>query len=119
MDQYSRYEYEGQRLNGNLTLTENIADNVGLDLAYRTLQEALGPEHGKRLPSTPWSPDQLFFLGFAQSWCDSISGHKARTQIASDEHTLPKFRVNGAVSNSEAFEKAFQCKNKVNKCNLF
>lgn len=124
VDQYSNYEMFGHRVNGNLTLPENIADNVGLQLAFLAFRKELATNKITRLPSTPWSPNQLFYLGFAQAWCDSMREKQAIALIGSDEHSPPEFRVNGAVSNSAGFADAFRCKlgsnmNPPHKCTLF
>ncbi|QDZ21848.1 neprilysin [Chloropicon primus] len=124
VDQYSKFELYGHRNNGNLTLPENLADNAGMQLAFRAFTKELETSKTNRLPSTPFTPHQLFFLGFAQSWCSNIKEDKALMSMKADPHSLPQFRVNGVVSNSVEFSKAFQCKpssplNPARKCNLW
>jgi predicted metalloendopeptidase len=110
IDQYSSYELYGYPLDGNLTLPENMADNAGLQLAFRAFTKESEANRIQFLPSTPWSQNQLFYMGFAQPWCQSMREETALRNIITDPHTSPEFRVNGAVSNSKDFAKAFQCK---------
>lgn len=109
VDQYGSYEIHGHFLDGNLTLAENLADNAGLALAFDAFTKAMASKKLDRLPSTPWSVNQLFFLGFAQAWCSTIKEDKALNLLRTDPHALPRFRVNGAVTNSPDFAEAFQC----------
>ena len=93
-------------------------------LAFRAFTKELETNKINRLPSTPWSPQQLFFLGFAQAWCSNTQEEKALAILRSDTHSLPRFRVNGVVSNSADFADAFKCKarspmNPEEKCNLW
>ena len=96
------------KLNGKLTLGENTADNGGLRLAWMALMEqmknkALGEVDG-------FTPEQRFFLGWAQVWGANQRAEAARLQTNTDPHPLPRFRGNGPISNMEAFRKAFGCK---------
>jgi endothelin-converting enzyme/putative endopeptidase len=94
---------------GKLTLGENIADLGGVKLSYATFQRT-----EKEHPGTPvlggFTPDQQFFLGFAQAWCSSTRPENARMRAAVDPHSPPKWRVNGPLSNLGEFASAFQCK---------
>jgi endothelin-converting enzyme/putative endopeptidase len=108
VDQYGSYKVGDVNQNGEATQGENIADNGGLRIALDALHAAL---HGK--PDSKiggFTADQRFFLGFAQIWCSNARDDAKRTLALSDVHSLSEFRVNGAVSNSEAFAKAFSCK---------
>jgi putative endopeptidase len=93
-------------VNGKLTLGENIADLGGLKLAYAAYKSA----HKDAQSINGFTPDQQFFLGYAQAWC-----HNARPQYRAmltkvDPHSPPMWRVNGPVSNLPEFAAAFQCK---------
>ncbi|HMA52719.1 MAG TPA: M13 family metallopeptidase [Magnetospirillaceae bacterium] len=108
VDQYGAYKVGDITQNGEATQGENIADNGGLRIALDALHAALkGKKDGK---IGGFSADQRFFLGFAQVWCTNARDDNRRTQALSDYHSLPEYRVNGTLSNSEAFAKAFHCK---------
>jgi putative endopeptidase len=95
---------------GKLTLGENIADLGGLKLAFATFQRA-----EKEHPATPpslggFTPEQTFFLGYAQAWCTNIRPAQARLFAQTDPHSPAKYRVLGPLSNLSEFASAFQCK---------
>jgi endothelin-converting enzyme/putative endopeptidase len=106
--QYSGYTVvDDVKLNGKLTLGENVADNGGLRLAWMALMErlkakALGEADG-------FTPDQRFFLGWAQMWCESRSDEIARLHAKTNPHSPGKYRTNGVVANMPEFAKAFSC----------
>eukprot|EP00216_Chloropicon_sp_CCMP2111_P005995 CAMPEP_0198234252 /NCGR_PEP_ID=MMETSP1446-20131203/310_1 /TAXON_ID=1461542 ORGANISM="Unidentified sp, Strain CCMP2111" /NCGR_SAMPLE_ID=MMETSP1446 /ASSEMBLY_ACC=CAM_ASM_001112 /LENGTH=763 /DNA_ID=CAMNT_0043914999 /DNA_START=109 /DNA_END=2400 /DNA_ORIENTATION=- len=110
VDQYSQYEKDGMGQNGNLTLGENMADNAGLELAHHAFVQSRDRNKNSVLPNTPWTPEQLFFVSFGQIWCSSATPESVVKYLKTDFHSLPEFRVNGAVSNSPDFSRAFQCK---------
>jgi len=95
-------------LNGRLTLGENTADNGGVRVAYRALQKAL--EGTPRAPIDGFTPEQRFFLGFANVWCQNITEPAARDRVRTDVHSPGQFRVIGTISNMEEFREAFSCK---------
>ncbi len=96
------------KLNGKLTEGENVADNGGLRLAHMALMDVLG---GKTPPKIDgFTADQRFFLGFAQVWCTNMTEQAMRLRAQTDPHSLPKYRVNGTVSNMPEFQSAFSCK---------
>jgi endothelin-converting enzyme/putative endopeptidase len=94
-------------INGKLTLGENIADLGGVRLAYAALQQELA--HTPREASA-FTPEQQFFLGFAQSWCTNIRPEVLRLIVKTNPHSPPRSRINGPVSNIPEFASAFQCK---------
>jgi predicted metalloendopeptidase len=106
-DEYSGFtSVDDVKLNGRLTLGENTADNGGLRIAYLAMEDALkNPE-----PAAGFSPEQRFFLSFAQIWCENISPQELRNRAMTDAHSPGRFRVNGVVQNSPEFQKAFSCK---------
>jgi putative endopeptidase len=57
-----------------------------------------------------YSPDQRFFLAYAQSWCTNQTPASSRLQALTDPHATAAFRVNGVVANMPEFAKAFACK---------
>ncbi|MGD0416761.1 MAG: M13 family metallopeptidase [Terriglobales bacterium] len=96
------------KLNGKLTLGENTADNGGLKLAYMALTEIIGNTPVK--PIDGYTPAQRFFLAYGQIWCQNVTDQEARKRVLTDPHSPGRWRVNGAVQNSAAFEEAFGCK---------
>jgi predicted metalloendopeptidase len=96
------------RLNGRLTLGENTADNGGLRVAYAALQKALTGQERKSIDG--FTPEQRFFLGFANVWCQNVTEAAARQLAQNDTHSAGQFRTNGSVSNMPEFWQAFGCK---------
>ena len=95
-------------LNGKLTLGENIADLGGITIAFHAWQRSLG---GKSAPVIDgFTGEQRFFLGMAQGWRRKFRPEMLRTQVLSDPHSTASWRVNGPLSNMEAFRRAFGCK---------
>ncbi len=110
VEQYSAYTaVDGVKLNGKLTLGENVADNGGLRLALMALRDVLAEGNGqKRIGG--FTPEQRLFLGWAQVWCSNATDESKRLQAQTDPHSLGRYRVNGVVSNMPEFQQAFQCK---------
>jgi endothelin-converting enzyme/putative endopeptidase len=107
-NQYSTYTAVGDvKLNGKLTLGENVADHGGVRVALMALLDTLG---GKTDKLDGFSTDQRFFLGFAQLWCQNASDEQSRLRALTDPHSPGKYRVNGTVQNMPEFQKAFSCK---------
>ena len=98
----------GVNLNGKLTLGENAADNGGIHLAYMALMDSLP---GKVLPAKDgFTPQQQFYLGYAQVWCENVTEESARLNALTDTHSPGEFRVNGVLQNLPEFRQAFSCK---------
>ncbi len=95
--------------NGKLVEGESIADLGGLAISYAAYQKSL---EGKPRPKEidGFTPDQRFFIGYAQSWEENMRREYSRMLTNVDPHPLPKFRVIGPLSNLPAFAKAFGCK---------
>ncbi len=111
--EYGNFEpVSGQKLNGKLTLGENTADNGGIRIAYAALQKALAGEpaadRAKKIDG--FTPDQRFFIAFAQIWCNNITDASERVAAKTDPHSPGEFRTNGTVQNFEKFGQAFGCK---------
>jgi predicted metalloendopeptidase len=110
-DEYSEFEATpGVKLNGNLTLGENTADNGGLRIALMALEGTLASGDAARPSSDGYTPEQKFFLAFGQVWCANLTPEALRLQAQANPHSTPRFRVNGVVSNMPEFQKAFGCK---------
>ncbi len=98
----------GVNLNGKLTLGENAADNGGIHLAYAALMDSLA---GKVLPKKDgFTPEQQFFLGYAQVWCENSTEQSSRMRAMTDPHSPGQFRTNGVMQNLPEFREAFSCK---------
>ena len=95
-------------LNGKLTLGENTADNGGIKLAYMALMNIIGNTPVK--PIDGFTPQQRFFISYGQIWCQNVTDQRARVLAITDPHSPGKWRVDGVVQNSAAFEEAFGCK---------
>ena len=110
VQQFSSYEVEpGLHQKGELVVGESVADLGGLTVAYAAYQKSL---QGKPRPKNinGFTPEQRFFLGWAQVWAQNIRPQAARLRVATDPHPLARFRVNGPLSNMPAFAQAYQCK---------
>ena len=95
-------------LNGKLTLGENIADFGGLTVAYAAMEKALGA--APRTKVDGFTPEQRFFLGWAQVWREISRPEYERTLVTTNEHAPGKWRVNGPFSNMPEFRAAWGCK---------
>ena len=110
VNQFNGYEVQDDLfINGKLTLGENIGDFAGLTIAYDAFQKAMAD--GKRQGEIDgFTPEQRFFLGWAQVWAGKYTEESERSQVLGDSHSLPRWRVNGPMSNMPQFAKAFGCK---------
>ena len=109
VDQYSAYEgLPGIKIDGKLTLGENIADIGGIKLAFRAYR-ALRNSDQPRMVADGFDEDQQFFLSYGQSVCTKWREERLRTLLRTDPHSPQKFRVNGSVSNLPEFARAFSC----------
>jgi predicted metalloendopeptidase len=106
--QYDSFEVlPGLHISGRQTLGENIADVGGLRIAYSAYKLAT---QGKELkPSDGFTPDQRFFIAFAQSWRTNERPEQVRLHVASDVHSPVRWRVLGSIANFPEFNKAFGC----------
>jgi putative endopeptidase len=107
-NQYSNYVIiDDIKINGKLTLGEDVADLGGLILAYRAWQE---DTKGQKLgPIDGLTPEQRFFVGYGQSWCGQTRDATKRLRATVDPHSPEKYRTNGVVSNMPEFQEAFHC----------
>ena len=109
VNQYNGYTVlNNLHLNGRLTLGENLADLGGITLAYQAFKRT---EQGKGTTKIDgFTPDQRFFLGYAQVWREKQRPEAERVGVQTDPHSPSKYRVNGPLSNFEPFYKAFAVK---------
>jgi putative endopeptidase len=108
-DQYAQYTVVGDvKINSRLTLGEDVADLGGTILAYYAWKEAT---RGQELPPADGlTPDQRFFVGFAQWACGSAREEAERLNAQTDPHSPLRWRINGVVPNMTEFREAFACK---------
>lgn len=107
-DQYNEYTVlDNLHINGRLTLGENIADIGGLNIAYTALQKSLEKNHPGKIAG--FTPEQRFFLAWAQIWRVNMRDEAQNQQILTDPHSPGRFRTNGPVSNMPQFYEAFGC----------
>lgn len=108
VEQYNNFEVlPGLKINGKLTLGENIGDLVGVAIAYRAYQHSL---NGKPAPVIDGlTAEQRFFMGFAQVWSQKSRPEALRQLVMTDPHSPAEFRAN-VVRNIEEFYKAFDVK---------
>ena len=106
--EYSAFQpVDGVHLNGKLTLGENTADNGGVHLAFMALMKSL---EGKPQPKIDeFTPQQRFFLGYGQIWCQNVRPEASRLRAQIDPHSPGRDRVNGVLGNMPEFREAFAC----------
>jgi putative endopeptidase len=107
-DQYSQYTVvDDIKINGKLTLGEDVADLGGEILAYMAWKDAA---KGQNLPVIGgFTPDQRFFIGMAQWACGDEREQNKRANAITDPHSPDQYRINGVVSNMPEFAAAFSC----------
>ncbi|XP_012285111.1 neprilysin-1 [Orussus abietinus] len=120
INQFNGYQYKELEVfgeikfaNGQETLNENIADTSGMHTAYGTFRLRAKDKfrHYQRLPGLDnFTDKQLFFLAFANIWCEYLTPEKLRfTLTLAESHSSSRHRVNGVLSNMKEFAKAFEC----------
>ncbi|KAI1281880.1 Neprilysin-1 [Halotydeus destructor] len=128
IDQYDGYVFQDAKVDGEKTLSENIADNGGLREAYKAYQLHLGHQNkqqGLRLPSkmAAYSSKQIFYIAFANMWCSKMKPSYL-PDVMQAPQSPDKFRVIGTIQNDEQFAELFKCpvKSKMsreNKCQIW
>lgn len=126
VQQYSAYQVPKSNfsLDGNLTMDENVCDFVGFQKALQAFQSLHQPD--VRLPGLrEFSPDQIFFIQYAQVWCEVTDpSQQTDNKPHTDAHSPGRFRTNGVIVNSPQFGQLFACQsgspmNPANKCHLW
>ncbi|GAA5179533.1 M13 family metallopeptidase [Niveibacterium umoris] len=109
VDQYAKYVVvDDIKINSRLTLGEDIADLGGMILAWSAWKAEVA---GKALESRDGlTPDQRFFVGFAQWACEATRPEELRIHAMTDPHSPGKYRINGVAANMPEFQQAFACK---------
>ena len=107
--QYDAYEVPGVgKVNGKLTLGENIGDQGGVMIAHDAYRASLGGRPAPVLNGL--TGDQRFFLAFAQGWRRKVKDDMARTLLVTDVHAPARYRVDGTLRNVDAWYAAFDVK---------
>jgi putative endopeptidase len=110
VDQYATYTIvDDTKINSKLTEGEDIADLGGLVLAWMAWKSETAdtPPAG---PRDGFTPDQRFFIGYAQWACESTRTDELRVRALTNPHSPGKYRVNGLMVNTPEFARAFSCK---------
>lgn len=108
-EQFNQYEVlPGLKVNGDLTMGENIADLGGLSISYEAFQRAQKGKPRKTIDG--FSPEQRFFLSWAQSWRTNIRDDALRRQVTTDPHSPGQVRAIAPLRNMQEFFDAFQIK---------
>jgi putative endopeptidase len=111
VDEYNAFEpLPGVHVNGKLTLGENLADLGGVSIAYDALERDLARDPSKRKDIDGFTPEQRFFLSFAQVWRTNIREAEARRLVTVDPHSPGRFRAEGPLVNYQQFFDAFHIK---------
>lgn len=108
--QFDKYEpLPNVFVQGELTLGENIADLGGLTLGYYALQKYYEKNGGREILAG-FTPEQRFYLGWAQVWAQNTRDEYIKKQVTTDPHSPAQYRVNGPMSNLDEFRKAWNAK---------
>ncbi len=106
--QYNGYVgVEDIKVNGKLTLGENISDVGGTKIAYLALRKALEGKPEAKIDG--FTPEQRFFISYAEAWRSAYRLEMERLQLRTDGHSPPRFRVAGVIANLPEFSSAFSC----------
>jgi len=108
VDEYNAFEaLPGLYVNGKLTLGENLADLGGVNIAYEALQRVLSKNPASRKTIDGFTPEQRFFISFAQVWRTNIRAAEAQRLVTVDPHSPGRFRAYGPLLNFQPFYDAF------------
>jgi predicted metalloendopeptidase len=106
--EYSEFNVApGVNINGKLVTGEEVADLGGATLALRAYEKSL--QGKKRENIDGFTPEQRFFLGFAQVWAENQTLQSQTRAALTDSHAQGPFRVNGTVVNMPEFQRAWGC----------
>jgi putative endopeptidase len=101
----------GVHLNGKLTLGENLADLGGLWLAWLAWQDKAQAAHvDMSAQMDGYTPEQRFWIAYAQQWCTQTRPEQLRTQAQTDPHAPDEYRTNSVLEDLPDFGKSFSCK---------
>jgi predicted metalloendopeptidase len=107
VEQFNNYSpIDNMRINGELTLGENIGDLGGVNVAFTAYKLSLNGKPSPVIDGT--TGEQRFFMGYAQVWRRKYRDEELRRRLLTDPHSPARYRVVGIVSNIDAFYEAFQ-----------
>ena len=108
VDEYNGFEaLPGMHVNGKLTLGENLADLGGVNISYEALERALAKDPSQRKNIDGFTPEQRFFISFAQIWRTNVRDAEAQRLVTVDPHSPGQFRAYGPLLNVQQFYDAF------------
>ncbi len=111
VDEYDQFvAIDDVHVRGKLTLGENTADNGGLRIAYMALMKSIADSGKQPEKIDGFTPEQRFFIGWGQIWCQNQTDQVARMLAQNNEHSPGNYRANGVVQNMPEFQKAWGCK---------
>lgn len=127
VDEFANYTITGPdgsqlHVDGELTLSENIADSGGLSAAYtawQTRKQTSGTTDQLLPGLEDYTTEQLFYMAFGNIWCGAFSPVYLADALTSDVHAPNKVRISGTVANQVGFREAFNCPSKVPTCELW
>ncbi len=125
VDEYDQFvAIDDVHVRGKLTLGENTADNGGLRIAYMALMKSIADSGKQPEKIDGFTPEQRFFIGWGQIWCQNQTDQVARLLAQNNEHSPGNYRANGVVQNMPEFQKAWGCKAgqpmvKANACHVW
>ena len=108
--QYSNYEILGKKINGELTLGENIADIGGVYISLKAFEKYLKDHPKENIKINGYTSKQLFFINYANIWKSKSTDEDVHNKLVIDPHSPPMFRVNGVVRNIDDFYVEFNIK---------
>jgi len=108
--QYNKYSIDGESINGELTLGENIADLGGITIALESLKKYLKENPSENILIDNLSPIQRFFINYARIWRCNTRPEEIKHRLLVDPHSPPELRVNGILKNIDDFYKHFNIK---------
>jgi putative endopeptidase len=109
VNQYANYvAIDSLHVNGELTLGENIADFGGIMIAYQAFKKTKQGQSNEKISG--FTPDQRFFLSWAQIWRTNYTPEAMKKQVNTNTHSPAMFRANGPISNMQEFYDAFGVK---------
>lgn len=122
VEEFNSSTVVGVKVSGRATLDENIADSGGLYIAYNALMSKLA--QGSKASSDGFSPEQRFFLAYAQMWPEILTPQTQLLQGNTEGHAPQILRVNLQLSNMKEFESAFHCSSagpmvRKNRCRIW
>jgi len=106
-NQFNNYSINGMKLNGELTLGENIADLGGITISLESMKQYLQEHPLHNTIHNLFTPHQRFFINYAIIWRGHYRDEEIKNRLLTDPHSPPIFRVNGIIKNIDEFYNSF------------